>query len=1792
MKHFLCLFLLIGLSLLGKSQPFWFQRNGSLGNDEALDITHDNAGNHIVTGYFTQSATFGSTTLFTSSISDIFVAKYSPTGTLLWAVKAGGIGADRGYSVRTDMDGNIFITGYYNLSADFGTITLTANAGSQDIFVAKLDAGGNFIWARSMGSDLGDTGYGIAADNLGNVIVTGQFKGIADFGSGISFTGLDNPITGDPAYELFVAKLDSVGNTVWVQPGFSDFDDRGLDVDCDNAGNIYVVGQFSDTIQLDVLHNNPVQNAAFLLKLDAAGNEIDFRRMSAVQSLLYSIDIDISNNVHVCGEFQGNLAIQGTPVTYINATYTRNIFVARFDTTCNVVWTNHAGSESEVSAKSIISDGSGNVYIAGTYKCRFDEYADPYGEGMFYSSGYRDIFTAKYDNGGNFIWAKNAGGPNDDFCSGISLSPTSLPVIAGGMNQHFNFVDVPGIASDPLTYTHAHCPSIGQGDITYKKAKGERDVFVGSFIQDTTLFLDVFNHPGSSCLPDLLLPQLGNMGPDTTHKCGATTLTAKTQHIGPLGKIGAHFDYEWHDGTTSASHAASSTGWYSVNVKRADGCYENKDSIFVFIHGNPSVPLITDSYGNNIEAPPVTDSIYRCGTDTITLTASNVSLSGYHSWDEISTGSSFITLNDSIVKIYASGLYRYKHYNAYGCHSQNEIRVIMDTFALNDTLHPFLKFNPSADTIEICVGNSISISCNDTSYFNGHYMNHKQVKWNFHSLSSATFSTWDSHVRTYTPSVTGWFHVYAHLLNHCADSVDYYLHDSVYIIVNPKPTITHTLISDTYVCPADTVTHVFYSNASASFSSTCDYFSFADSLLYTVGGGHVNINLNLTDTITGCSNSKSVHFLINEYDKPAVSILPTDGIVCPGDSVLLSSEPGLTYSWVGPMGDSLANTQTMYVDVPGFYHCVVTDLTGCVLTSNTVEAKEYNTPYITAASNYICSNGTTTISANASSSALIHWEYPLSGTGSTVTVDTAGIYFCTISLCGISTYDSVTIIESNTPAYILAMDTILCPGDTIILTANSGMVDYVWTPGGSHDPFLLVTEAGAYHLQTTDFAGCYGNTDIIIYPAPQPSPPLINDTTICSGNSVLLTASASGNINWYINPTGGTPFTTGNSFVTAPLTNNTTYYLQTMDSICNSNLQPVTISIHSSSVTPVIYGDSTVCSIDSLLLYTHPETGVMYTWITPAGMVNDTLVSSFVGDTTISGAYALVAADAFCTSDTAFFTVHYINPGSLVIASEVTTVCPGDTVVLTASSGFDTYEWSNGDSGDSVIYVTDTTSIQVVASLNGCVEYSNVYTINWYPAALIPTSENQFFCVGDSVVFTATGDTLLNWYDTSGILLASGSTFTTPFLFDQTMYAIQSVSENGCQSAMQWVFAYPIINPAPNIGMSSPICEHSDLVLTTYGLDSSATVYWWTNDGFVDSTQTISLFNLTLADSGHYHVSYTANGCMSDTSVIYVLVNENPVVNAAGPYIACEGSQIDFDAISLDSTLDLTWVLSDMQVLEGASPTAQATSDINGWVVLTGVDSNGCTMLDSTMVIVNPLPVINFVLPSEICSGQTLFFNASIDSAASGYIHDDSLFFSYNLNDTITNIGLVNAGNYTVVAILNGCTDSLTQYVDVVETPQISLGSDTSICEDAEITWSIPTTYYCNWNDGSTYNELTASASGVYWVTATLGSCTATDTVELTMVECDPLFTTVFTPNGDGQGDQFGLISNGVKNTDLKIYDQLARIIYQTADEKGTWSGLSNDYAPASTGVYIWTATVENLKGERKSVSGTVHLIR
>jgi hypothetical protein len=190
-----------------------------------------------ITGSFSGSATFGTTTLTSVGSTDIFIAKF--TTAFLWAIGTGGTSADAGYGITVDSSGYSYVTGSFQGTMSMGSQSLTSSGGT-DIFVAKVNSSGNPNWGIKSGSTSSDDAGAIALDASGNICVGGFFRSTAAFGS-IS-------LTSSGGKDVFVAQISNASGTwKWATKAGGTSDEVGYALICDSSGDTYPVGDFGGT---------------------------------------------------------------------------------------------------------------------------------------------------------------------------------------------------------------------------------------------------------------------------------------------------------------------------------------------------------------------------------------------------------------------------------------------------------------------------------------------------------------------------------------------------------------------------------------------------------------------------------------------------------------------------------------------------------------------------------------------------------------------------------------------------------------------------------------------------------------------------------------------------------------------------------------------------------------------------------------------------------------------------------------------------------------------------------------------------------------------------------------------------------------------------------------------------------------------------------------------------------------------------------------------------------------------------------------------------------------------------------------------------------------------------------------------------------------------------------------------------------------------------------------------------------------------------------------------------------
>lgn len=400
-------------------------------------------------------------------------------------------GTDKSSAV--DRFGNVYLTGTFYGTVDFdpgpGIFNLTAPIDDGitvggDMFIVKLSAGGELLWAKKFGGkDCVTGGLSLAVDKEGNVYSTGTVYNTRGLpGAGVDFDpGPDSAmmILTSKSYDAFISKLDGCGNFVWIKQISGIDGDRavGKSITIDENNNIYLLGDYAGAnIDFDpgpsaarLFTNYDVQRIV-VCKYDAAGNFSWAKQMepNLFGNVIFgakgnSIAADAAGNSYITGIFVGDIDFDPGPqqaMLSANTTY-GNSYIVKLDPYGNLVWAKQAGKKtsSRVYGSSIAVDSDGNVYTAGSFNGSADFDPGP-GEYLMNNSDitHQSIYVYKLNGLGEFVWAKQLGDTS------LSMDVTIVLDGSGNIYAAGNFSG--SIDADPGPDVHP------------VQATGLRDVFV------------------------------------------------------------------------------------------------------------------------------------------------------------------------------------------------------------------------------------------------------------------------------------------------------------------------------------------------------------------------------------------------------------------------------------------------------------------------------------------------------------------------------------------------------------------------------------------------------------------------------------------------------------------------------------------------------------------------------------------------------------------------------------------------------------------------------------------------------------------------------------------------------------------------------------------------------------------------------------------------------------------------------------------------------------------------------------------------------------------------------------------------------------------------------------------------------------------------------------------------------------------------------------------------------------------------------------------------------------------
>jgi Beta-propeller repeat len=334
----------------------WVRSAGGTGIDRGQSIAVDAGGNVYVTGFYRATATFGTASVTAAGNDDIFVAKYAGNGDFQWVKSAGSSLEDSGRGIAVAA-GNVYLTGFYKLTATFDGTTVTS-AGGEDIFMAKYDALGNVLWVRSAGSTGDDRGLGIAADPAGYLYATGYFLETASFGA--------QSVTSVGGHDIFTTKYNANGDVQWVRSAGGNNHDYGQSIAVSAVGNPVVTGGFQNTA---VFEGTNVASAGdwdvFIVKYNTAGSFVSVRSAGGTgYDYGYGIALDAADNAYVTGIYSGTAKF-GTATKTSAGSF--DVFIAKYIGGNGFQWVQSVGGvNGEVGTGTAVS-ANNDVYFTGSY---------------------------------------------------------------------------------------------------------------------------------------------------------------------------------------------------------------------------------------------------------------------------------------------------------------------------------------------------------------------------------------------------------------------------------------------------------------------------------------------------------------------------------------------------------------------------------------------------------------------------------------------------------------------------------------------------------------------------------------------------------------------------------------------------------------------------------------------------------------------------------------------------------------------------------------------------------------------------------------------------------------------------------------------------------------------------------------------------------------------------------------------------------------------------------------------------------------------------------------------------------------------------------------------------------------------------------------------------------------------------------------------------------------------------------------------------------------------------------
>jgi hypothetical protein len=349
----------------------------------------------------------------------------------VWVRRVGAEADDRAYGTATDVAGNVAVTGSVSNYVDFGNGVVSGTGGSNDAFVAMYAAAdGAHLWSRRFGDVGSETGYAVAVDGAGAVIVAGTFFGTVDFGTG--------PLTaagGGTDQDVFVAKYSSTGTPLWAKRfGTSAAFEYVYGVAVDPAGDVLLTGAFAGSLSYGgpSLTSAGGYDASLVKLAGTTGAHVWSKRFGGTgDDYGNAVAVGATGTIALAGYFRNSASFGGPALTSAGG---QDAFVAVFSSTGAYQWSRSAGAAGDDRARAVTLTPGGDVIVTGGFQGSVD-----FGGGPLTSSGPGDVFVARYGPTGTHVWSRRFGGLGYQYGSGVAVGTPGNTIVAGYFQTSVDF---------------------------------------------------------------------------------------------------------------------------------------------------------------------------------------------------------------------------------------------------------------------------------------------------------------------------------------------------------------------------------------------------------------------------------------------------------------------------------------------------------------------------------------------------------------------------------------------------------------------------------------------------------------------------------------------------------------------------------------------------------------------------------------------------------------------------------------------------------------------------------------------------------------------------------------------------------------------------------------------------------------------------------------------------------------------------------------------------------------------------------------------------------------------------------------------------------------------------------------------------------------------------------------------------------------------------------------------------------------------------------------------------------